>query len=213
MNWRLWGWVFLLLLPHSGYASRYNFMGGYNLTRLAENKENKETLSSGNLAGGGGITAEFDLSGPVSFEMGFLVLNRKWSNPYLSWEAWVGEIPVLIRINLGEFLSIGGGLRFAHGYGKIKQIPREGTAELRTYSDMRIRYFDFGGTGSLRMKLPLGKTVRAFLELRYSQSLHDMSKAVDTASYFVDYQSFIGLQFGGASSKPDFGGAEDLLDL
>ena len=153
-------------------------------------------FSDPSLGYGGGLLIEFPFLSHFGFEIGGLYLQRVESDstlsPTLTTTATVLEVPVLLRIHLGQHFSFGAGGYYAYGLGNINYSDHTSG----TYQDLKMNAYDYGVVGSLGFALPLASTVSLIVDGRVTYGLSNSSTAAGISSAYLDFQGLAGLRFG-----------------
>jgi hypothetical protein len=153
---------------------------------------------------GGGASLEFSLGTRTALELGATWIGRRLSDttvsPALNSTYSFLQVPVLLRLSLAPFLSLGVGGYYGNAVGSIHTDGAGATA----YQDAGLRRSDYGLVGSFRCLIRPGKTLSPFLEGRYSYGLsdsldHPVADALDPVlsnqkAHWQDIQILIGLQ-------------------
>lgn len=128
-----------------------------------------------------------------------------------SLQSFAVEIPVVLRIRLGRYLSLGGGVYYGYGLGHLRVTSSTSTTVYysdRTYAgtttDEQIMSFekqqlhrsDYGWVGVLGFSIPLGKSIALILDGRYLHGIKNLSTAPDTTLRWRGIEALVGFRFG-----------------
>jgi hypothetical protein len=152
------------------------------------------TSSSAKIGPGGGILFDSKLVPEFGFEFGALYITRKVeqttsftfsgisSSQSSTTTSHYLEIPLLLRIWLSPYVSIGAGGYYAKGLGSI---------------DPSIKSSDYGAVGSLGLHLPLGSSSSLLIDGRYNLGLKNVDNSgMGQTMKYRDLQIIAGLTFG-----------------
>jgi hypothetical protein len=145
---------------------------------------------------GGGLGLSFPLSMRAALEVDGIYLGRKFSTTGSTVDTSLTylQIPVLARLHLSRFLSLGVGGYYATALGDVKSS----TGETATYESIGYSKTDYGLVGALGLNAPLGHATSLFAEGRYAFGLKDVDlDTTDTHRLkWRDIQVLVGLRFG-----------------
>lgn len=180
----------LLLLPLKSQAFTAAIVGAVtNSTPSANSGSNYE----GKIGLGYGALIEGSLAPGVGLEIDVLSLKRKYENlapPAVTTTQDLTEIPLLVRLHMGPFLSVGFGAYYARYTGKI----HKGTQEI-DYANSSFSKDDFGAATSIGIYFPLLPGLKLLIDGRYTLGVTDN----DTSSAelkFNDVLLLAGLRLG-----------------
>lgn len=139
--------------------------------------------ATGSFAPGGGIGLEFPLGSMTGLEIDGFYLQRKNLDTF----TYI-EVPVLYRVHLGQYVSLGAGAYFADGQGS-------------NFASNGISSTDLGLVGGLGVLIPLGG-MNLGLEGRYEYGgLWDNSTYSGITTSFNSLQILLSIKFGGGSGS------------
>ena len=143
------------------------------------------TQSSGQPGYGGGLGIEIPLGSSSGIEIDGIYQNR--NNQIQA--SWV-QIPVLYRLWLGTFFSLGAGVYYGTGIGSVST---NGTTE--SFSSAGYSQSDAGLMGVAGFNIPIS-SLYLMIEGRYGYGVYDVSSIQGTTATFNDLQIVVGIRLG-----------------
>ena len=156
----------------------------------------------------------------LSLEPGLLFLLRRTSqddpsitandpnaNPTLLSSFRTIQIPLTLRYQFAQFLSLGTGGYLAQGFSRIQsRSSRSSTTGEAGYDERFINKFDYGVVDSLRLGVPLAPELLLVLDTRYNVGLKDVNTSPSFGpKYWREVQFLIGLTVGAqTNNEPDY---------
>ncbi len=156
------------------------------------------TQYSGQTAYGAGALLEMRMVPFIGLEVGGLYAPRKYSfstggvNYTNSYKAY--EFPVLLRLHLGRYLSVGGGAYYSRANGGISQTAA-GVSQGVSFASQQQSMTDYGGVLSAALTMRLGPLTRLLFDGRYLVGMKNDSLSGGDMK-FNDMELLAGLQFG-----------------
>ena len=153
---------------------------GFNLDTPKLQGSSGVIASNGTVMLAGGIGINIGLYKALEFEFGGYYSPRKYSYT-TSLGAETDEltsvvVPVLLRLRLSRFLSIGAGAFSGIGVGKVKASTSTTSVEY-TYNEAQVHDLNYGVAGSFAIELPISKTLAFTIDGRYLYGLQDLLRA------------------------------------
>lgn len=158
---------------------------------------------SGETAYGGGVLLEMRTLPLIGFEIGALYAPRKYSyststSDYtLSYNTY--EFPVLLRLHLGRYLSVGAGGYYARSNGGISETTMTGgtsSSQGVSFASQQQSNSDYGAILSAALTMRIAPLTRLLFDGRYLMGLKNDSLASGGSMKFNDMELLAGLQFG-----------------
>ena len=185
---------------HPAYAVNINFVGSMGLGNAAVSSTSGTIVSSRSLPYGGGLLFGFRMLPKLSMELGFLYMPRAFQEKF-SDDTSNGitfttvQIPLLLRFQILNSLSIGVGGYFSHGIGNVTVVgPASSTSH--SYANANFGADDYGAIASLGIKFPLILKLSLILDGRYLYGFQNVNKVNGVSTYFRDLQALVGVRLG-----------------
>ena len=116
--------------------------------------------------------------------------------------SWYGlQVPVLARIHIGQYFSLGAGIYGEYALGSINaqsSNPVEVPNRTLDYYEFGLRRWDYGWLVDVSFNRGLIKKIGLGLRAdgRVTQGLHELSTLPGRSRTLADYQFFVGLTLG-----------------
>lgn len=146
----------------------------------------------------GGAVLGLGLGSSVEFEFGVLYSQRKFGYDAAGIPITITtpglEMPIGLRLHLGQYFSLVGGGYVGYGMGNIK-VEALGITQEASYAEQGYETLDYGVQGGLAIHIPMGKSAALVLEGRYLLGLQDLDKSEGKYNY-KGIEGTLGLRFG-----------------
>lgn len=151
---------------------------------------------------GFGLGIETSLASRLALEIDGLYVDRKYqdsgtaSTSDSSFHAV--QIPVLLRLKLLSFFSVGAGGYAAFATGNVSTattVAGVTTTSTSTYAGDSLKTSDYGAVFSARFRIPLGAKAALLAEGRYNLGLSNISTTPGTTDHWRTVDGLAGLQF------------------
>ncbi len=191
---------FLFAAPAN--AARFSLVG------VANSSEPNEpgTEYSGKAGYGAGLLLEFKLMPLIGFELGALMMPRKYeyssvvpTSSKTTLSSKVYQFPALLRMHLGRLFSLGVGGYYAKANGDISSDTKSdsgSSSQSLTYAARSQTSTDYGALASLALYMRLAPVTYLTFDGRYAMGMKNNSTAAGGDRKFNDMQLLAGLQFG-----------------
>jgi len=146
---------------------------------------------------GGGVLIGFPLAMRLGLETGLLYFNRNWSDTTSgtnSISSQVFEVPVILKIHLFRFFSIGAGGYYASNSGNLSESGSTNNSSL-TYSAYGINPYDYGLLGNVSIHVPLTPGVLFRVDGNYQSGLVNVSSNTNNNFQYRDMSVLAGFTF------------------
>jgi hypothetical protein len=209
--WYMKAWTRLIsglsfgLIAASANASMVSIVGSLLYSKPTYQDLSVSQSISAKLGYGAGLLADFRVARRVSVQLGALYQMRSFGVTTAGITATntstFVDVPLLIRVGLGPFFSIGVGGYYDSALGKIKNSIGALSA-WETYKAEGITTDDYGVLANAAVALPLGKMTRLLIDGRYRYGLANRFQGSSTGKMlFRDMQVLMGFQFGFGGKK------------
>lgn len=198
----VWIAVVLGLFSSAAFAvPRLSVVGAVNSSKVDVDVGGVSATGLSSKTGfGGGALLEFSAAPMLGIELGALYVLKKYGDsvgteltyPYF-------QVPLVFRLHLGRYVSVGAGGYYAMGVGDVKSKLSGSTVELSSsYDAAGFKKSDYGVTGSFALHLPLGMMTSLLIDGRYNYGLANVLKTApaNTNYKWREMQGLIGLTFG-----------------
>jgi hypothetical protein len=159
-----------------------------NLSLVADGNFAQDVDSGGGTSGdralgiGGGLLLETRSSPNFGIEVGGLYHARKFGTGNVNYTLNAVQVPLLFRLYLSNYISLGLGGFFEYGVGDA-------------YAGNNVNKTNYGAMGSLGIYIPVGATTKFIIDGRYGYGLKDISDGPFNIKT-RDIQILAGLRFG-----------------
>lgn len=195
--------LFSLVVSHSARAA------GIAVVGVANSSEPNEpgTEYKGKPGYGAGVLFELGLMPTIGIEFGALTMARKFEfttvvpvSSTVTLNAKMYEFPVLLRMHLGSFFSLGVGAYYARGSGEISgetKLSNGATSkQIYTYASRNQTVSDYGALASIALYFHLAPLTQLLLDGRYTIGMKNNNTVAGSERKFNDSQFLAGLRFG-----------------
>ena len=211
----------ILANPSHVHAAKISVVGAGEISKLTSDPSTTSvagvstTFSSASKQSYGlGMLLGMSVGPVIELESGLLLINRKYQlttaangkNQTDSYAQKAVQLPLLLRLHLGNLLSVGAGGYVAVGTGSVVDNNDGGfTGQPKTttgtYATQSIKNKDFGVMASAAINLPIAPMVSILFDARYILDLSDVNASPTSSSppvshKYQDAQFLLGLQFG-----------------
>lgn len=174
----------ILVTMLSGAAAQagpmFGLKGGVNFSSHEGTTNGTIALNTSSKMGfGGGLAMDWGFTNNIGLLVDVQYMIRENSSLATKSRFAYLHIPLQLRFSFLSIMYVGVGGYFASGLGTVKN-SLNGTT--RTYAAARYKTSDFGATGTLGVKIPLGKEMFIPVELRYNFGLADQNSPVTAGS-------------------------------
>jgi hypothetical protein len=192
----------IIVASSAAQAFEISVVGGGDLAKPSIESGGTSVTGSSKAAFGGGFLVGFNLNFVTELEFGALYMGRHYTYPVASGTGEDSysryEIPVILRLNLLKYLTIGGGAYYSVPTGQSTYtLTPSGSSGSSTTSNAADNFKnDFGGVGSVSIKIPLNIATSLVLDGRYLYGLINTTKASAETIKTRDIEALIGFNFG-----------------
>lgn len=174
------------------HAIGFTLYGASNISQLTVTSSAGTVKSSSELTFGGGASVIYPWTSWLHFDFGALYLGRKYGSAGRTNSLSMIELPVLARLWLGSYFTLGFGPYFSLGLGNVNHSAMGSIS----FSDAGLKSTDIGGVLDVGILFPLFSSASLLLEGRYTSSLLNVAVESDLTRKFNDIQALIGITFG-----------------
>ena len=134
----------------------------------------------------------------LGIETGALFIDRRFQYGDTAYNftqtQWTMQIPVIVRMSLGELFSVGAGPYVSFPIGKVQNSFTLGDSTVTPFSYDR-KNFELGLTGVVTVNIPTGQHFSAFVEARYTYGLTSLDHADNQIAKTNDLSALAGIRF------------------